>query len=590
MDIQIALVLGTVIAALVLFSIEKIPVDVTALGILLFLIITRLLPPEEAFMGFGSEVVVMMLGLLVLVAALTRTGVTDTVGRILLSRTEASPQGLLLAVMVIAAVVGAFMSNTTATAFFLPIVITMARRRSLSPARFLMPLAFASILASSISLISTSTNIVVSGLMQDLEMAPIGMFELAPVGIPIAVVGIAYMYLVGRRLVPDRIPPEEIEQINVRLYLTEILVPAESELAGKTLRESALGSEMDLKVLRIVRESTRHMVPRASTRLEEGDVMLVEGSRESILDVKEEAALEIKADVKFPSEAVDVDEMGLTEVMVLPNSPLVGRTLRGLDFRDKYGLQVLAINRQEKTLARKMSRVRFQVGDVLVVQGRESRIDRLERQNLFRRLSLPGVSVKRRRRAPIALSIFLGAVLVGSFKILSLPVAMLLGAVLVFATRCITPEEAYGRVRWQVLILIAAMLGLGTAMELTGTASYLADQIVRAAGDASPAWLLSAFFGLTVLLTQPMSNQAAAAVVLPVAVRTADQLGLNPRSFAMMIALAASCSFLTPLEPACLLVYGPGRYKFVDFLKVGAIPTVLIYGLCIALVPVLWPV
>lgn len=590
MDIQIALVLGTVVAALVLFSIDRIPVDVTALGILLFLIITGLLTPEEAFMGFGSEVVVMMLGLLILVAALTRTGVTDIVGRTLLSRAEASPEVLLLAVMVIAAVVGAFMSNTTATAFFLPIVITMARRRSLSPARFLMPLAFASILASSISLISTSTNIVVSGLMQDLDLAPISMFELAPVGIPIAIVGIAYMYLVGRRLVPDRIPPEEIEQINVRLYLTEVLVPAESELVGKTLRESGLGSEMDLKVMRIVRDSTRYVVPRASTRLEEGDVMLVEGSRESILDVKEEEGLEIKADVKFPSDAIDVGEMGLTEVMVLPQSPLVGRTLRGLDFREKYGLQVLAINRQGETLARKMSRVRFQVGDVLVVQGRESRIDRLERQNLFRRLSLPGVSVKRRRRAPIALAIFVGSVLLGTFNILSLPVAMLLGAVLVFATRCITPEEAYGRVRWKVLILIASMLGLGTAMELTGTASFLADQIVRAAGTASPAWLLTAFFGLTVLLTQPMSNQAAAAVVLPVAVRTADQLGLNPRSFAMMIALAASCSFLTPLEPACLLVYGPGRYRFLDFLKVGAIPTLLIYGLCILLVPVVWPV
>jgi di/tricarboxylate transporter len=167
---------------------------------------------------------------------------------------------------------------------------------------------------------------------------------------------------------------------------------------------------------------------------------------------------------------------------------------------------------------------------------------------------------------------------------------MLLGAVLVFATRCITPEEAYKRVRWKVLILIASMLGLGAAMQLTGTAAFLADWIVRVAGESEVFWLLSAFFGLTVLLTQPMSNQAAAAVVLPVAVRTADQLGLNPRSFAMMVALAASCSYLTPLEPACLLVYGPGRYRFLDFLKVGALPTVLIYVLCILLVPLLWPV
>jgi di/tricarboxylate transporter len=589
MTIQIALVLGAVVAALVLFSIDRIPVDVTALGILLFLILTGLLPADQAFMGFGSHVVVMMLGLLILVAALTRTGVTDIVGRVLLNRGEASERELLLAIMAIAALVGAFMSNTTATAFFLPIVITIARRKKISPARFLMPLAFASILASSISLISTSTNIVVSGLMQDLELAPIGMFELAPVGIPIALVGIAYMFLLGRHLVPDRIPPQEIEQISTRLYFTEILITAESPLAGKPLRESALGSDLDLKVVRIVRDHTRHVLPRAETQLEEGDVVLVEGSRESILDVKEETGVEIRADVKFPSEDIDVEKIGLTEVMVLPNAPLVGRTLRGLDFRDRYRLQVLAINRQGETLARKMSHIRLQVGDVLVVQGREARIDALEKQNFFRRLSLPGVSLKRRRRAPIALAIFGGAVLAGSLKLISLPVAMLLGAVLAFATRCITPEEAYSRVRWQVLILIASMLGLGSAMELTGTAAFLADQIVSVVGASGVFWLLSAFFGLTVLLTQPMSNQAAAAVVLPVAVRTASQLGLNPRSFAMMVALAASCSYLTPLEPACLLVYGPGRYHFLDFLKVGALPTVLIYALCILLVPVLWP-
>lgn len=590
MDIQIALVLGTVVAALVLFSIERLPVDVTALGILLFLILTGLLPAEEAFMGFGSDVVVMMLGLLILVAALTRTGVTDIVGRALLDRSEAGEKELLLTIMGMAALVGAFMSNTTATAFFVPIVITVARRVTISPARFLMPLAFASILASSISLISTSTNIVVSGLMQDLGLAPIGMFELAPVGIPIAAVGIGYMFVLGRHLIPDRIPREEIEQISTRLYLTELLIPPESPLAGKTLRACALGSELDLKVLRIVRGGSRHVLPRAATRLEEGDVMLVEGTRESVLDVKEQAGVEIRADVEFPSEEIDLDEMGLTEVMVLPNSPLVGRTLWGLDFRDRYGLQVLALNRQGETLTRKMSHVRLQVGDVLVVQGREARIDALERQNLFRRLSLPDVSLKRRRRAPIALTIFAGAVLAATFKVVSLPVAMLLGAVLVFATRCITPEEAYSRVRWKVLILIASMLGLGAAMELTGTAAFLADQIVRVAGESAPIWLLSAFFALTVLLTQPMSNQAAAAVVLPVAVRTAQQLGLNPRSFAMMVALAASCSFLTPLEPACLLVYGPGRYRFVDFLKVGAVPTVMIYILCVLLVPMFWPV
>ncbi|MGD8966827.1 MAG: SLC13 family permease, partial [Anaerolineae bacterium] len=590
MDIQITLVLGTVLAALILFSVERIPVDVTALGILLFLILAGLLPPEHAFSGFGSDVVVMMLGLLILVAALNRTGVTNIVGHALLDRTEASQSQLLLAVMVIAAIVGAFMSNTTATAFFLPVVIAVARRMKTSPARLLMPLAFASILASSITLISTSTNLVVSGLMTKFDMAPMEMFELTPVGLPIAVAGIAYMFALGRRLVPDRIPHDEVEAISTRLYLTEILIPSDSPLAGKSLRRSRLGCDLDLKVLRIVRDSTRYLLPRASTKLQEGDVVLVEGSRESVLHIKQEAGIEIRADVEFPTEDLNVAEIGLTEVILLPGSSLSGRTLKGLNFRQQYGLQVLAINRQGETLTRKMSRIRLRVGDVLVVQGDRSKIDTLEQHNLFRTLSSPVEPPKQRDRAPIALAIFIGAIVIATLNLLSLPVAMLLGAVLAFATRCITPEEAYQQVSWKALILIASMLGLGTAMEITGTAAFLADQIVLIAGQSRPIWLLSAFFGLTVLLTQPMSNQAAAAVVLPVAVRTAHQLGLNPRGFAIMVALAASCSFLTPLEPACLLVYGPGHYRFLDFVKVGALPTVLIYVICILLVPLLWPV
>jgi di/tricarboxylate transporter len=280
----------------------------------------------------------------------------------------------------------------------------------------------------------------------------------------------------------------------------------------------------------------------------------------------------------------------LTDVIIAPGSPLIGRTLEGLRFRNQYELQVLAVDRHGKTLTRKLSRVRLRTADILVVQGDLTRIEALERQGLFRILRSVVERRPKRRRAPIAFMIFVGVLVAATFNLVSLPVAMLLGALLVFATRCITPEEAYKEVNWKVLVLIASMLGLGAAMEATGTAKFLAGQIVRLMGRSQPVWLLTGFFALTVLLTQPMSNQAAAAVVLPVAIQTARQLGLNPRSFAMMIALAASCSFLTPLEPSCLLVYGPGRYRFVDFIKVGVLLTVLIYVICVVLVLLIWPI
>lgn len=588
-DIQIPLLIGTIVAAMVLFSIEKIPAEVTALGLLLFLIITGLLPSEEAFAGFSSEVVIMMFGLLILMAALDRTGVTDFAGRAILRRTDSNPLQILAMVMLTAVVVGAFMSNTAATAFFLPITVGLARREEVSPAKFLMPLAFASILASSITLIGTSTNIVVSGMMTNYDMPPISMFELAPVGIPIAIVGLAYLFLIGRHLVPDRIPKDEVENLSSRLYLSEILIPEGSSLAGQTLQEARLGCDLDLKVLRIVRDDTRYIFPQATTQLEERDVLLVEGKREGILRTEGRKDVNIRAEVKFAVDDLESEHIALEEIILVPGSSLIGRTLKALDFRNSYGLQVLAINRHGETLTRKMSDLRLSTADVLVVQGDHKQIRALENQELFRILSSTERARPKKKRAPIALAIFFGVLVTATANLLPLPVAMLLGALLALATRCITPGEAYSRVNWTVLILIACMLGLGTAMETTGAAQLLAEQVVRIVGASHPLWLLSAFFAMTVLLTQPMSNQAAAALVLPIALQAAHQLNLNPRSFAIMIALAASCSFLTPLEPACLLVYGPGQYRFFDFPKVGLLLSLLIYLISIIAVPMLWP-
>jgi di/tricarboxylate transporter len=590
MPLEVLLMMGTIIAAVLLFSWDRIPADVTALGILLFLILTRLLPADRAFAGFGSDVVVMMLGLLVIMAALNNTGVTHIAGRAILRWTDGGSDRLVLVVMVAAVALGAFMSNTAATAFFLPIVIGLARRAKVSAAKLLMPLAFASILASSLTLVSTSTNIIVSGLMTEYGVSPLGMFELTPVGLPIAIVGVAYMYLLGRRVVPDRIPAEEVDDPTVHLYLSEIVIGEGSSLAGKSLAESSLGSDLDLTVIWIVRERARYLVPRAKTRLQAGDVLLVEGARENVLRVKEVAGIDIRPEIKFSGPDLETVDVALSEVILLPGSPMIGRTLQGLRFRQQYGLQVLAISRHGERLSRKMSQIRLRMGDVLVLQGDRSRIAALERLGNLRILGSIEESLRSRQRAPVAIAIFGGVLLAVALEVLSLPVAMLLGAVLVFLTRCITPEEAYSQISWEALILIASMLGLGTAMEVTGTAELLAMHVVQWVGDASPLWLLSAFFGLTVLLTQPMSNQSAAVVVLPIAIRAATQLGLNPRSFAMMVALAASCSFLTPLEPSCLLVYGPGRYRFMDFVRVGLVPTVLIYIISIIMVPMLWPI
>lgn len=587
---QIVLLLLILGAALLFFSFEWISADIVGLSVVLILILTGLLPVEEAFRGFGSETVIMIFSLLVLTAALVRTGVVEIIGRSILRRTGDNPRRVLLIIMTVTAGLSSMMSNTAATALFVPIVIGIARRLRVNPSLYLMPLAFSSILASSVTLIGTSTNIVVSGLMRQAGLMPLGMFELTPVGIPIVILGLLYMFFIGTRLVPVRAEPEEITaQYDLRPYLTEMVILPESPLAGKTLSESGLGRDLDLTVLRVMRNGRNFLAPQADLCLEEGDVLLVEGQRDEILKVKNTAGINIKADVDLSQPGTNRNELRLAEMILLLRSPLVGRTLKGLGFRERYGLQVLAINRHGETIHQRISQVPLRMGDVLLIQGQPDSLRALEKDNSVRlleevpdrRINLP--------RARLAVGIFLVSILVAALDLLPLPVAMLLGAVAVLVTRCITPEEAYRDIEWKAIILIGSMLAFGSAMENTGAARFLAMGILQLTGQLSPIWLLSGFFLLTVALTQPMSNQAAAVVVLPVAMEAASQLGLDPRPFAVMIAVAASTSYITPLEPACLIVYGLGRYKFLDFIKVGSFLTLLVYLVAILLVPRLWP-
>jgi len=587
---EIALLLGLIIIAVVFFSFEWVSADVVALGLLLTLMLTGLLPADKAFAGFGSDTVIMIIGLLIMTAALLKAGVVDIIGRLILRRVGKGVNLLLLALMVSVAMLSAFISNTAAAAFFVPVAIGIATRAGMSPSRLLMPVAFAAILTSSVSLISTSTNMVVSGLMTNAGLEPMGMFELAPVGIPIALVGLAYMFFIGRYWIPNRTAPGDlIEGFGIRSYLTEVLVLPNSKLAGKALAETGLGADLDLNVLRIVRNKYQYLLPRANMMVQAGDVLLVEGPREDILKVKDTSGIEIKADFKLSDPNLRSEDTALVEALVVPKSPLIGRTLRGLRFRERHGVQVLGLNRHGKNVLDKLSRITLRVGDVLLIQGRKSNIPALNEEGMFSILGEIEEKRPDRMRAVRTGIIFCGALALATFNVLSLPVAMLLGAFCTFAARCVSPADAYREVEWRVVILIASMLALGEAMTATGTAKYLAELVANGTAGLDPLWLLGLVFLLTVLLTQPMSNQAAAAVILPIAVQTAQHLNLNPRTFAMMIAVAASCSYLTPLEPACLMVYGPGRYRFSDFLRVGAPLVILLFALAMWLVPRYWP-
>ncbi len=590
MTLPILLLLCILAIALVLFWTDWLSPDVTALGVLLALIVLKLVPLDEAFSGFGSDTVMVILGLLIMTVAFMRTGVVRVVSSRFIQFTSKRPASLLPATMIVVTLLGAFISNTASAAFFLPVLLGLSQQTKFSASRLLMPMAFASILSSSVTLISTSTNVVISGLMTQSGLPPIGMFELAPVGIPVMVAGVLYMQFIGQHLIPDRpAQPTLTETFGLRPYLAELRILPDSPLTGNTLSQSGLGQNFDLIVLAIIRDGKRKFDPYSNTKLQEGDTLLVKGPSEAVLKIKDMAGIDLQADAKFSDADLEGDGLGLAEVVLLPRSPFLGRTPKNLQMRERYHIQVLAINRRTGFIRSKIADTRLQLGDVLLVQGTPEQIAALQTENAFDVLGVMDAQRFNRQRAVTVMVIFAGALLLGTFQIVPLPAAMLLGALLVFVTRTISPDDAYRQVDWKILILIGSMLGLGVAMQSTGTAQFLAERLTELVGSWNPLWLLTGFFALTVLLTQPMSNQAAAAVVIPVALQTAVQLGLNPRTFAVMIAVAASTSYLTPLEPACLMVYGPGRYRFMDFLKVGGLLTVIIYVLAIILTPMFWP-
>lgn len=587
MTLHMILLLILILAALVLFSIETLPADVIALGLMMTLILTGILPARIAFEGFGSDTSMMILGLLILTAALVRTGIVQILSRKILKSVGESKNQLFWIITGSAGLLSAFISNTATAAFYTPMTIGLSRRLKIHPAKMLMPMAFATILASSVTLVGTSTNVVVSGLLSQYGYPGLGMFELSAVGIPILILGLLYMYFIGRHLIPVREQESLDIQKDFLSYCSEFKVTAESPWSGKTLEAIGLSQAYDVYVLRILKESGMPAEPRANTLLEPGDRVLIEGNKTNIMALREKNLVAFTGE--FNQESDLTMGLALSEVILLPGSPLIGRTLRGVNFRDRYGLQVLGINRKGETIRRRISLTRLQVGDQLLLQGNQETIRGLGKNINFRVVSAELDIMPETTKAPLALAIFGGVILLVAANILSLSVGVMLGALIVFVTRCITPEEAFRQINWSAWLLIACMLALGRAMEVSGLASLLADEIVALIGLSNPVLLLSAFFFLSLILTQPMSNQAAAVIVTPIAIQTALHLGLNPRTFAIMIAVGASNSFITPLEPACLMVYGPGNYRFFDFVKVGSILTLLIYIIAVVMVPWIWP-
>jgi di/tricarboxylate transporter len=606
----VTIVLVILLIALALFITEWLPIDLVAVLMVISLALTGILTPAEAFSGFSDPAVITITAFFILSAALFNTGVVETIGRRLHEVSGTRQSTTLLVVMLVAAAIAAFMSNVVTTAVLMPAVIGLARRRKHAASQYLMPLAFGAILGGKCTLAGSPTNLAVNGLLPQYGLAPFTLFEFAPLGIPLVLTGIAYMLLLGIRLLPSHSADESVEEQHAKAYLTEVIVREGSPLVGRSLGEVKLRDKFDLQVIALTRTAKR-LLPFREAVLEAGDVLSVKGKLQKILDIKEAQGLDLKSDksaaatgngaaettadgppppkpetsAKEPAQPASV----IIEALLAPNSSFAGRSLKQIRFRSRYRADVLGIYRHRQELHEQLDEIPLRVGDMLVIQGTPSRIDSLREDPNFLTLDDVEHTPLRRRKAAWAVAIFLGTALAAGFNLAPIALVALAAAAAVVSAGCINLREAYNRVEWPVIVLISGTIPMGLAMEKTGAARLLAQYVTTYLGGGGPILVLGGFFLFAVLLTQAMVNAAAALLLTPIALNVAQQLQANPRAFAITIAIAASTSFATPLEPACAIVYGPGRYRFRDFTLVGGLLTLLLLGVTLLVVPFWWP-
>ena len=593
MTSEIALVLLILLGSIILFVSERIRVDVVAMMVLLTLLFTGILTPEEAFSGFSSPAVITVWAIYIVSAGLMITGVADSIGQRIMRVAGFTEWRLVAVIMVTVGVMSAFMNNIGATAVLLPAVVAIGRKAHIPASKLLIPLAFGSLLGGVTTLIGTPPNLLVSNALGAAGYEPFSLFDYTPMGLIIMSTSIVYMVVFGRHMLPRRNAEDEkglVTEYHLRDYLTELQVLPDSSLVGKTLTETHLGESFGLNIVGIIRDGEVRVGYMPNAHIMAGDLLLARGSIEKILASGRDLGVAIDPHSRLSETDLSSPEATVSELVVSQKASFLDRTLAEIDFRRRFNLTVLAIWRQEAPIVDRISQVRLKLGDTLLVHGRREQIDALQLNPSFLVLGPVKLEQRRRSKAQAAIMVFLlmiGLVAIGQVQISS---AAVLAAILMVLVGCLKMDEAYRSIEWQSVFLIAGMLPMGIAMAKTGTAQYLSDQIIDLVGGYGPWAIMIGLFVLTTIITEFMSNAAAAVLVAPIAISAAVQIDVEPYAFVMGVGIAASNSFLFPIgHQASVLVYGPGNYRFFDYTKVGLPLTLLIWFLLIMFLPIFWP-
>jgi di/tricarboxylate transporter len=594
---EIALIYLLLVAALVSFALEKIPADVTALSLMSILLVTGLLSPEDALQVFSNPAPLTVGAMFILSAALEKCGAIDLLAHNL-EKLARLPYAVFLAVMMlVVAVVSAFINNTPVVVVFMPVIVSLARKMNVPASKLLIPLSFAAILGGTCTLIGTSTNILVASIGEKGGEAPFRMFEFAAVGVPVMAIGMLYLVVFGRRILPVRETLTSIlSEEERREFITEAFVQPDSPHIGKTLKEAGLIGRLGVRVIEVIRNGVVLRTALVDLRLQEGDRMVLACRPSGIAHTKQLQGIDFVAEQGLGLEQIAAHEGLLVEGVIGPNSELIGHTILEANFRQRYRVIILALHRRGKNVRDKLATLRLEFGDTLLMLGTEGAVSNLRNSADIMLIDRPAVPTESRRHLMPVVLAGIGAVVgVSALGFARIEIAAFIACTAFFLLGAVRPKEGYASIQWNILFLIFAMLGMGIAMERTGAAAWLSQSSLAlvdtfVAPEIRPLVMLACIYLVTTVLTEILSNNAAAAVMATLAIQLATTMGVDARPFLIAVAVAASASFATPIGyQTNTYVYGVGGYRFSDFLKIGIPLNLLAMITALIVIPRVWP-
>ena len=596
-DINIVIVLAVLVFGFILFITELFSIDLTAMIILSFFCLTGYLKPEEAISGFSNPAVLTIAFLFILSKALQKTGILEY---LIIKVKRLADKSILLGrtfYLLTIGLMSAVINNTAIVSIFMPVTIRLAHKYKMSPSKMLIPLSYAAILGGTLTLVGTSTNLLVNTIfIAASDHTPLGMFEFMKYGIILLITGLLYILFIAPKLLPSRTVTSSLtKSYHLGGYLTEMKIRAESPLVGQTCMDRGINRNYDVMVLDILRDGKMITDMIRLTTLREDDVLFVRGTLDNFLRMKEVEKVALLTDEKLTQEELEQEDNVLVECILTDKSELVGKSLKSGNFRRRFGAFILAVRREGVIFRKKIAHVVLNAYDTLLVYGPANKIVELSKNNDFIVLGEVNAEMRKQRFWWMTIIVIIATIIIAALGIMPIMKSGMIGVVFLLMLKVITPKESYESINWQVIVLISALIPVGIVIQNTGTAewigAFIASIVESVPRDLQPKVLLGLIYLLTMVLTEVSSNSATAIIMTPIALAVAQKMGFEPRAFIFAVAFAASASFITPIGyQTNLMVYGPGGYKFGDYIRAGLPLAIIFWIVAIFVLPIIWPV